>query len=282
MNRLCRALAPTCALVALSCAALGQGAAFDASRSLGIDQRLGDRIAMDATFFDETGREVQIGQYLGRRPAILMLIFYNCKGVCTQELIEIAKTLKAVKSASIGRDFDVITVSIHPKETPALAAQRKTEYVSYYNRPGAADGWHFLTGRMDQIRRLTDSVGYRYTYDAVKDLIRHPAGIFVLTPEGRVSKVIYGIEYPSKQLRDALADAGQGKIGRRTEPLLLGCLQVDPATGRVTVNVINTLKAACVATVLILFGSIGLMSWRGRGTRRTAAGPERQAGTPAH
>jgi protein SCO1/2 len=282
MNRMRIARWPLiCALALVSGVAFGQGAAFDAGRSLGIDQRLGDRIALDATFFDEAGREAPIGSYLGKRPAILMLIFYNCKGVCTQELVEIAKTLKAVKSASIGRDFDVITVSIHPKETPALAAQRKQEYLAYYNRPGAADGWRFLTGRLEQIRKLAASVGYRYTYDPVKDLVRHPAGIFVLTPDGRVSRVIYGIEYPSKQLRDALAEAGRGKIGPRSEPLLLGCLQVDPATGRVTVNVINTLKAAGIATVIILFGSIALMSWRERASRSMAHAPGSPGGAPS-
>ena len=171
-------------------------------------------------------------------------------------------SFKGMMRADVGKDFEVVTVSIHPKETPELAAKTKKLYMDLYGRPQDAGGWHFLTGSQENIQALAKSVGFRYTYDPVKDRISHPAGIMILTPDGRVSRYFYGIEYPPKILLPALQEAGAGRIGQKVEELFWGCVQYDPRSHRYSLMVVQSLKVTGIATVLILGCSILLMSRR--------------------
>lgn len=249
-------------LVALSAVAFGQKP--DLSK-IGIDQRLGVQAPLNLPFFDESGKSVKLGDYFGKKPVVLMLVFYQCKGGCAIEFEGTIGAMNAIKRLSLGKDYDVVTVSIHPKETPELALAKKNSLVGLVRPPGDASGWHFLTGNQDSIQQLAGAVGFRYTYDPEKDLINHATGLFILTPEGRVSKVLYGSDYVAKSMLAALDTASAGKIGQiDLEPKLFGCLQVDPATGRVTVNVLRTLQVMCVLTLIIVGTWIGGMAVKNR------------------
>lgn len=251
------ALALVALLLTASIQARAQDAAFDANKEMGIEQRLNVQVPPDISFFDEYGKPVQLGQYFGKRPIILMLIFYRCYGVCAAELNSVTKSMRAVKSMSIGKDFDILCVSIHPKETPELALEKKQEYLKLYDRPEAEKGWHFLTGRYEDILKLCGVVGYRYFYDPVKNIIRHPAGIMILTPDGRTSKYFYGVDFPSLPLTTALRDAAASMIGTKVRPQLLGCILVDPATGRVSVNIMRTIQVASALVLALLVSYVG-------------------------
>lgn len=233
---------------------------------IGIDQNLNGQVPMDATFKDETGKDVTIGSLI-KRPTVLMLIFYRCvdvSGTCYLELEGATKAFSSMQKDTIGRDYDVVTLSIHPKETFELAAAKKAQFLKSYNRPEAVAGWHFLTGSQDQINRVASAVGFRYKYDEAKDRIVHPTGLVILSPEGRISKYFYGADFPAKILRDSIVAAGRGTIGDQSTPILLGCFMYDESTGRTRLNVVNALKVTGTATVLILFGSILIMTLKAR------------------
>lgn len=243
---------------------------------VGIDQKLGSQAPMDIALLDETGQNVKLGDYFGKKPVVLMLIFYRCKSGCAIEFEGTVGAINAIKRMALGRDYDVVTVSINPKETPELARAKKESYAGLIKAPGDATGWHFLTGPQESIKRLTEAVGFRYTYDPAKDLINHATGLFVLTPDGRVSKVLYGSDYVAKTMLRSLDIAAEGKLGQiDLEPKLFGCLQVDPATGRVTVNVLRTMQVLCGITLAALIVWITIMSLK---NRRTALKLEAQSG----
>jgi protein SCO1/2 len=205
---------------------------------------------------------------------ILTLIFYQCRGSCVLELEGALKCFKGLKTMSVGKDFDVLTVSIHPKETPDLAAAKKQLALSLYGRPGAESGWHFLVGDMLNIQSLTRTVGFRYTYDPATDAIAHPTGILVLTPQGRVSRYFFGVNYASSMVRQAVLDAATNKIGAKAEPILMGCLQYDPKTGKYRVVIERVLQVAGLLTVLILGTYVGGMLYYERRARHRAVSVE--------
>ena len=240
---------------------------------IGIDQLLDAQVPLDARFTDESGRQVRLGDYFGKKAVLLVPVFYECKGVCTTILTNVTRALRSMQAASVGRDFEVVTLSIHPKETPKQAAAAKTDFLQAYGRPGAEKGWHFLVGSLDQIRKVTDAVGYRYLYDPEKDAVSHPAGILVLTPDGRVSRYFYGIEFSAKLLMQALADAGQGRIGKKTEPMFWGCVMYDPKSGKYTLVVDRALKVGGALTLLILGTTIFVLSRRGSATGAEGGAP---------
>ncbi|MCX7799117.1 MAG: SCO family protein [Fimbriimonadales bacterium] len=232
--------------------------------AIGIDQLLEAKVPLDARFTDSEGRAVRLGDLFSRGKGVLLVpVFYECKGVCTTILTNVTRSLRSMQAMSVGRDFEVVTISIHPKETPRQAAEAKRDFLQVYNRPGAEKGWHFLVGGLDQIRRVTDAVGYRFLYDPERDAVSHPAGILVLTPDGRVSRYFYGIEFSAKLLMQAIADAGQGRIGRKTEPLFWGCVMYDPKSGKYTLVVDRALKIGGALTLLILGTTIFVLSRRG-------------------
>lgn len=237
---------------------------------IGIDQHLDEQVPLDLVFRDENGTSVSLGDLMSHdRPVVLSLVYYECPMLCTQVLNGLLRSLRVV-SLDVGSDFDVITVSIDPGETAALARTKKAEYVSRYRREGAEAGWHFLTGDADQIERLAKTVGFRYQYDAETDLYVHASGIMVLTPKGRLARYFYGIEYSPKDLRLGLIEASQNRIGSPVDQLLLLCFQYDPATGKYGFAIMNSLRLAGGATVAIL--AMLVIGTLRRDRRRQASG----------
>ena len=232
-------------------------------REIGFDQKLGEVIPLDAVFKDETGRSVRLGDYFGKRPVVLNLVYYDCPMLCTVSLSGLASALD-VLSFLPGREFELVTVSFEPKEAPALAAAKKKTYLARYKRPGAEAGWHFLTGDREPIGRITKAVGFRYTWDDETKQYAHPTGLLVLTPEGRISHYLFGIEYAPKDLRLALVDAGRGRIGNALDQVLLYCYQYNPHTGRYSASILNIVRLGGVITVLVLGGFILAMLRRER------------------
>jgi len=253
------------ALLAGPAAASGvEDARPKALREIGFDQRLGDTLPLDLPFRDEAGRTVRLGDYLAAgKPVVLSLNYYSCPMLCTVTLNGLAGAMKAI-SMDAGREFQVLTVSFDATETPALAAQKKKQYLERYGRPTGAAGWHFLTGDQASIDRLTKAVGFRYAWDAETKQWAHPAGILVLTPKGRIARYLYGIEYAPRDLRLALVEAASGKIGNVVDQAILFCYQYDPATGRYGAAIMRVVRAGGVATVLAIAGFIIAMLRRER------------------
>lgn len=224
-------------------------------QNVGIEQHLDGQVPRDLSFVDDTGRTVKLGDYFGKKPLILNLVYYNCTMLCGEALAGLSAALKMVKF-DVGNQFDVITVSFNPRETPQLAAQKKAEYLKRYGRTGAASGWHFLTGPADSINALTKAVGFQYQYDATRDQYAHATAIMVLTPQGRISKYFYGVDFPPKDLRMGLVEASQNKIGNAVDQVLLYCYHYDPATGKYGAIVSNMLKLGGAATIFFVGGLI--------------------------
>jgi protein SCO1 len=229
-------------------------------RDVGYDQRLGEPVPLDAVFRDESGRAVSLGSLLRGRPVVLSLVYYECPMLCTLTLNGLASAL-SVLSFDAGREFDVLTVSFEPKETPALAAAKKRAYLARYRRPGAAEGWRFLTGSTESIRALTAAVGFRYAWDEPTRQYAHPAGLVVLTPEGRIARYMYGVEYAPRDLRLALVEASARRIGNPVDTVLLYCYQYDPMRGRYGASVLKLVRLGGVLTVLGL-GTFIVLSLR--------------------
>lgn len=244
-------------------------------RGVGIDQKLNEQIPLDLMFRDEMGRAVPLRQYFDDKPVVLALVYYRCPMLCNMVLDGLARALKPL-SLDVGKDFTVLTVSFDPRETPALAAEKKQRYIESYGRPSAAAGWHFLTGEQAAIDRLTQAVGFHYRYDPEKDLYIHAAGIVVLTAEGKIARYFYGIEYPSRDLRLGLVEASAGKIGSPVDQLILYCCQYDPATGKYGVIIMNVLRVAGLITVAVLGTFMAIMFRRDRRVKNASI-EEREA-----
>ncbi|MGH8543583.1 MAG: SCO family protein [Gammaproteobacteria bacterium] len=238
----------------------------DVLQKAGLDQKLNGQIALDLAFRDENGRAVKLGEYFGNKPVILMFMYYECPNLCPLVLDGVIRSLKAL-SFNIGDQFNVLTVSIDPEEGPALAMAKKRESIRRYGRPGAEDGWHFLTGEEASIKQLTEAVGFRYAYDPETDQYAHASGIIILTPQGRISRYLYGIEYPPRDVRLGLVEASAGKIGSPVDQLLLLCYQYDPTTGKYNLVITNVLRLAGVATALGLGSYVLIMVRRERAGR---------------
>jgi protein SCO1/2 len=226
--------------------------------TVAFDQHLNEQVPLHLTFHDEAGRAVQLADYLGQKPVILTLNYYDCPMLCPLVLEGLLHSLRAL-SFNIGEQFDVVTVSIDARETPALAASTKARYVRDYGRPGVAAGWHFLTGAEASIQGLTQAAGFQYAYDAAKGEYAHAAGLMILTPQGRIARYMYGVEFSPRDLRLALVEAAANRIGSRIDQLLLFCYHYDPATGRYTLVVTRALQLAGVATLLSLGGFVIVM-----------------------
>jgi protein SCO1/2 len=243
----------------------------DLLKNVGIDQKLNQQVPLDLAFRDENGKPVQLGKYFGQKPVILALVYYDCPMLCTQVLSGMEASLRNI-SLSIGSDFNVVTVSIDPHEDPKLAHVKQELYTGVYGRPGAADGWHFLTGDEPQIKQLADSVGFRYAYDPDSKQFAHASTIMVLTPEGKISKYFYGITYPSRDLRLGLVDASEGKIGTPVDSVLLFCYHYDPATGKYGLLVSRLIQGGGLLTLLLLGGFILILLRNERHLHRAHAG----------
>jgi protein SCO1 len=243
-----------------------------ALEGVGIDQKLDEQIPLDLVFKDEAGRDVPFSNFFSKgKPVVLALVYYRCPMLCTQILTGLESTLKAV-TFNPGKDFEVVAVSFDPKDTPELAAAKKQTYLRRYARPNTANGWHFLTGDEKNIKALTDAVGYHYKYDPKTDQFAHASGIMVLTPDGRVSRYFYGVEYAPRDVRLGLVEASQNKIGSPADAILLFCFHYDPSTGKYGAIAINILRGS--AALFALVGGMFLLIV----IRRDVRSGKRQAG----
>ena len=272
------ALLPALASAQMGAAPPPQPATPGVLQEIGFDQRLGEAVPLDLAFTDEDGRAVKLADYFGEKPVVLSLVYYECPMLCTISLNGLAGALE-VLSFVPGQEFEVVTVSFDPEETAALAAAKKKAYMARYRRPEAHAGWHFLTGPKESVEALTRAVGFRYVWDAATKQWAHPAGLLVLTPEGKISHYLFGVEYAPKDLRLALVDAAGGKIGNPVDQLLLYCYQYDPQTGRYSASILNLVRLVVVLTVLGL-GAFILTASRKRRPQPLAAAPPPPAATP--
>lgn len=231
---------------------------------VGFDQRLDAQLPLDLSFLDEQGRSVRLGDYFaGRRPVLLNFAYYTCPMLCTLVLNGVASSAGAL-NLPLGRDYEVVTVSIDPRDTPARAAEKKRSYLGEYEHLGEGQSWRFLTGDEDSIRRLTEAAGFRYVYDPAKDQYAHASGVVVVTPSGRIARYFFGIDYAPRDLRLALVQASGGKIGTLSDKLMLLCYQYDPASGRYGATVFTIMRAGGVATMLGLAAFFVVMLRRER------------------
>jgi protein SCO1/2 len=220
-------------------------------RDVGLDQKLNDSVPFNLTFRNEHGQTVALSSFFGQKPVILTLVYYQCPMLCTQVLNGLTRSLKDI-SLNLGKDYEVVTVSIDPTDQPVLADAKHIMYAGMYGRPGAVDGWHFLTGEEPNIKALAKAVGFRYAYDRASGQYAHPSAIMVLTPDGKISRYFYGISYPSRDLRLGLIDASAGKIGTPVDAILLYCYHYDPMTGKYGLIISHVIKIAGLITVVAI------------------------------
>lgn len=239
-------------------------------KDVGIEQRLGSSVPLDVILQDEQGRPVRLGQYFGKRPVILVLAYYNCPMLCTQVLNGLVSSMR-VLSFDAGKEFEVVTLSFDPRDRPRDAAAKKEPYLREYNRPGAAAGWHFLTGGPGSIDRVASAVGFRYKWDNDLAQFAHASGVFVLTPDGKLSRYFFGIDYAPRDLRLGLIEASNRRIGNPVDQILLYCYHYDPKVGKYGAVIMNIVRLAGVGAVLLLSTFLVVM-WR-RDRRRDAADP---------
>ncbi|HEY8514006.1 MAG TPA: SCO family protein [Candidatus Binatia bacterium] len=237
-------------------------------REVGFDQYLDAQVPRDIRLRDENGREVRLGDYLTDKPVILSLAYFSCPMLCDLHQQGLASSLKPL-SFSAGKEFEVLTVSFDPRDTPEVAREKKQHVLARYDREGAADGWHFLTGDAGEIERLTRAVGFRYQYDEKRGEFAHPAGLVMLTPDGRIARYFFGLEFSPRDLRLGLVETTQRKIGNVVDQVLLFCFHYDPAMGRYSAVALNSVRVAGALTVLALVGLIGGALLR-EGSRRRA------------
>jgi protein SCO1 len=231
-------------------------------QNVGIEQHLDEQVPPNLTFRDETGRAVRLGDYFGKRPMILNLVYYQCPMLCGEVLSGLESGLRVLKF-DVGKEFDVLTVSFDPHETSEMASAKKAEYLKRYGRSGAAAGWHFLTGPQESIDALTTAAGFQYQYDARTGQFAHATALMVLTPEGKIAQYFYGVEYAPKDLRLALVQASENKIGTVVDQVLLYCYHYDPATGKYGAIISRVLQISAAATILVLSILIAVLFRRG-------------------
>ena len=225
-------------------------------QGVGIDQKLDSQVPLNLTFFDEAGRTVPLASFFHGRPVLLALVYYRCPMLCTEILNGVVSTLRAV-TLTPGKDFEVVSVSFDPKDTPEIAAAKRATYLRRYGHSGAANGFHFLTGDPSNIKALTDAVGFHYKYDEKTDQFAHASGIMILTPDGKLSKYFYGVDYAPRDVRLGLVEASEGKIGTVVDEALLFCYHYDAATGKYGAVAMNMIRAG--GAIFFVFGATWLV-----------------------
>jgi protein SCO1/2 len=234
------------------------------AQSVGIDQHLGQQLPLDVRVRDESGHERALADFFGSKPVVLNFVYYRCPMLCTQVLNGLLRASQAVP-LEIGRDYEIVTLSVDPRETPEMASAKKATYAGAYRRGGADLGWHFLTADEHAIGALAKSAGFRYQYDPGSDQFAHASGIILVTPEGRLSRYLYGIDYAPADLRLGLVESSSGRIGTAVDQLLLLCFHYDPATGKYGLVISRALQVAGLGTVVALGGFLWIMfrrEWR--------------------
>jgi protein SCO1 len=236
--------------------------------NVGFEPQLNTQLPLDLNFRDEAGHEVQLREYFGRKPVVLALVYYGCPMLCNQVEMGVVGSLKML-SFNAGRDYEVVFVSFDPRETPDMAARKKVAALSRYARPETASGWHFLTGKEEAIRALTSAANFRYSFDEQHKVFAHASGIMLLTPDGRISRYFYGVEYPSRDVRLGLVDASAGKIGTPIDHLLLYCFQYNPETARYSATVLRIVRLGGILTIFTIVA--GILIFRRRDVRAASA-----------
>ena len=235
-------------------------------QNVGIEQHLDEQIPADLSFRDETGKPVHLGDYFGKKPMILNLVYYNCPMLCGEVLSGLEGALRVLKF-DVGKEFDVLTVSFDPRETPDMATRKKAEFLKRYGRAGAAEGWHFLTGPQESIDALTKAAGFQYQYDPKTGQFAHATAIMILTPEGKIAQYYYGVDYAPKDLRLGLIQASENKIGTLADQVLLYCYHYDPTTGKYGAIISRVLQLSALATILGLGGLMTVLMRFERSTK---------------
>src|SRR6266404_682881 len=237
-------------------------------QNVGFEPQLNAQLPLDLNFRDESGRAVQLREYFGRKPVVLALVYYGCPMLCNQVEMGVVGSLKML-SFNAGRDYEVIFVSFDTRETPDMASKKKAAALSRYARPETASGWHFLTGKEEAVRALASAANFRYSFDEQHNLFAHASGIMLLTPDGRISRYFYGVEYPSRDVRLGLVDASAGKIGTPIDRALLFCYQYDPATARYSASILTMIRLGGILTVVCLAVAILIFRRRDSKSART-------------
>jgi protein SCO1 len=240
--------------------------------NVSIDQRLDQQLPLDLVFRDEAGNAVKLGDYFGTKPVVLSLVYYSCPQLCNQVLNGLTSSLSTLRDFSIGKEYTVLTVSFDAREKPELAAKKKATYMDWYKRAGADQGWHFLTGDQPQIDRLTEAVGFHYNWDPASNQFVHASGVMLLTPEGKLSRYFYGIEYSAKDLRLGLVEASNGKIGTPVDQILLYCFHYDPAQGKYGFVVMSLIRLGGAITVVGVVALLFVMRRKNGQRRREVEG----------
>jgi len=220
-------------------------------------QKLDAQLPLDATFKNEDGQTVRLGDYFGTRPVVVAFVYYECPMLCNQILNGLVSGI-SVLDQTVGTDFDVVAISFDARETPVQAAAKKATYLDRYQRPGTERGWHFLTGDEATIRRVTDTAGFQFAWDAATQQFAHASGVIVTTPEGRLSRYLFGIEYPPRDLKFALMESSAGKIGSVVDQVLLYCYHYEPATGSYSLVAMNAVRMGGAVTMVALFGFVAI------------------------
>ncbi len=264
MNRM-RSIPVAFALLLSACSVCAQTAPSDVGpasqglppilQNVGFEPTLNARLPLDLAFRDEAGRNVQLRDYFTKRPVLLALVYYGCPMLCDQLEQGVVGSLRML-SFNPGRDYEVVFVSFDSRESPGLAAQKKESALKQFHRPETADGWHYLTGSQESIDALTKAANFRYSFDAKSGLFAHASGIMLITPDGRISRYFYGVEYPARDVRLGLMDASAGKIGTVIDHVLLYCFQYDPSSARYSASIFKILRLGGVLTVVCMVAGI--------------------------
>jgi protein SCO1 len=242
-------------------------------QNVGFDPQLNAQIPLDLAFLDENGSNVQLRDYFKQKPIVLAFVYYGCPMLCNQVEQGVVGSLRML-SFTPGRDYEVVFVSFDPRESPDMAAQKKKSALYHFNRPETAAGWHFLTGTKESIDAATKAANFRYSFDTKNNLFAHASGILLLTPDGRISRYFYGVEYPGRDMRLGLVDASAGKIGTPIDRVLLFCYQYDPSLATYSASILKIIRLGGILTVLCIVG--GILIFR----RRDAAQAATQARSP--
>ncbi|HTM37184.1 MAG TPA: SCO family protein [Terriglobales bacterium] len=237
----------------------------------GIEQKLDQQLPLNLVFRDEAGKPVKLGDFFGKRPVILTFVYFRCPMLCSEVLSGLEGSLKAL-SFDIGKDFDVLTVSFDPKDTPESATEKKASVLQHYKREGARDGWHFLTGSEESIAALTDAAGFGYDYDEKTNQFAHSTAIMVITPEGKIAQYYYGVDFPPRDLRLGLVQASQNKIGTLADQVLLYCYHYDPQSGRWGAVVTHMIQLGGGVTILALGAMLLVLLRRGSDSEHRGQG----------
>lgn len=263
-----------------ACSGLGQmtpparnpNGTIDKTKGIGVDQKLGAQVPLDLNFTESNGQTVNLRQFFGKSPVILNLVYFRCKSVCTLETENLAKTVQEMNgirtAPHIGKDFQVLTVSINPQETSQDATMKKGLILTGLNA-GSDSSWHFLTGSQDSIQKLVSAVGFHFTYEPQMDLINHPASLELISPQGKVIQYFFGDTYPADQLTAALSKAKVNKVGQQADYRFFGCLCQDPITGKYSLNIFRVVQVFGTLTVLLIGGFVGLWTVRSRSRAKT-------------